>query len=441
MQTVAIATLGCKVNQFESEALMFSLQEKGYRLIPFGSHADITIINTCTVTHRADFQSRQMVRRALRQNPGTVLVVTGCYAQVEPEILAAIEGVNHVIGNSLKNRLPELLPLILTGQFPKIEVDEIEREVFLSEIPPPSFQRHTRALLKIQDGCDGRCSYCIVPRARGRSRSLRPREIIASMKLFKEKGFREVVLTGVHIGAYGRDLQPSTSLEGLLQEVEGSETPDRIRLSSIEPLDFTPALISHLSTSEKICPHLHIPIQSGEDWILKRMNRGYDRAFLIELVTNLHRSIPSLSIGADIIVGFPGETEERFAETEQLIKDLPFSYLHVFPFSRRKGTEASHLPQQVDRREIKARAERLRELGREKRLGFYRQLLGREVKVLVEERRGRETKSLKGFTRNYVPVFLAHDGTMDSEANWVNLELWVRITDLKENGVVGRIIE
>jgi threonylcarbamoyladenosine tRNA methylthiotransferase MtaB len=441
MRTVAIATLGCKVNQFESEALMDSLEEQGYRLVPFGEPADITIINTCTVTHRADFQSRQMARRASRSNPESLLIVTGCYADVEPERMAEIQGVTHVLGNVEKSHLPEILPLIRRGEFPRIRVSDIQKEDRLFETPLHSFHRHTRAFLKIQDGCDSRCSYCIVPHARGRSRSLPPDRIMETMRAFKERGYKEVVLTGIHIGAYGRDLVPPVRLEKLLDQLDTSDSPSRIRLSSVEPLDFSPGLISMLSRSSKVCPHLHIPIQSGDDEILKGMNRGYDRSFLTRLVRDLHQTLPNLCIGADVIVGFPGETEERFEYTRQLIEALPFSYLHVFPFSRRKGTPAFHFSEQVDGKKIKQRAERLRALGRQKRWAFCQRFLGKKLDVLVEDRKDKGTGRLKGFSRNYIPVLLAADECAPVQPDWMNREVKVKVTGMSEQGVTGRVLE
>ncbi len=440
-QTLSIATLGCKVNQSESESLMFSLKQQGYRLVPFGEPADVTIINTCTVTHRADFQSRQMVRRALRTNPKSLLIVTGCYAQVEPEAFASLEGVSYVIGNREKSCIPELLSHIERHSSPCIQVDDIQKETHFSENPLYSFYRHTRAFVKIQDGCDAHCSYCIVPRARGRSRSLRPERVLEQLRILKERGYQEVVLTGIHLGAYGIDLNPPASLKSLLWRLEGAETPGRIRLSSVEPLDFSPELISFLANSVKICPHLHVPVQSGSNDTLKRMNRGYDRALISILIKTLHQNIPHLAIGADIIVGFPGETEEEFEETRQLIETLPFAYLHVFPFSRRKGTLAAQFPQGVDERKIKQRAEQLRWLGKEKRQSFYRQFVGQELKVLVEDRRDKETGNPKGFSRNYIPVLLAHGRGSLGHAEWVNQELGVRVIEVREKGLLGKVLE
>ena len=441
MTTVAIATLGCKVNQFESEALMSALEQRGYGLVPFGEGADITIINTCTVTHRADFQSRQLVRRAFRSNPKSLIIVTGCYSQVEPETLAGIEGVKYLLGNREKGQIPDLLPLMREGGFPRIRVSDIHEETLFSDLPLPSFHCHTRAFLKIQDGCDARCSYCIVPHARGQGRSLPPERVMEHLKGLKERGFKEVVLTGIHIGSYGLDLSPPFTLEKLLRRIEEEETPDRIRLSSIEPLDFSADLVASLSQSAKVCPHLHIPIQSGDDEILRRMNRNYDRSYLSDLIQELHRRIPKLSIGADVIVGFPGEAEERFKSTYELIESLPFSYLHIFPFSKRKGTPAFQFPQRVDEAVIKKRAEEMRELGKQKRQTFYRQFLHQELNVLVEDRKEKESGRWKGLSRNYIPVLLTHGSGSEGKPNWINQEWRVWVTGFEENGVIGRVVE
>ena len=372
MATITIATLGCKVNQFESEAIIDSLEHQGYHTVPFGDLADITIINTCTVTHRADFQSRQMVRKALRFSPNSLIIVTGCYTQVDPQAFAEMKGVTYLLGNREKYFLSELLPHMEQGHVGRLQISDIGKETQFLDVPLTSFHRHTRAFLKIQDGCDGHCSYCIVPYARGPSRSLSPERIIEHCAVLKEKGFKEVVLTGIHIGVYGHDFSPPFSLERLLERLERAETPPRIRLSSIEPLDFSPALIAFLTQSTKVCPHLHIPIQSGDDDILKKMNRSYTSSFLSSLINDLHRRIPHISLGADVIVGFPGETEKQFQHTQEFIERLPLSYLHVFPFSRRKGTPASGFPHPVRESVMTERAEILRTLGKRKRQSFYK---------------------------------------------------------------------
>ena len=440
MKTIAVATLGCKVNQFESEALIDALEQRGYRLIPLEEGADIAIINTCTVTHRADFQSRQMVRRASRYNQESLIIVTGCYPQVEPDAFLKMKGVHYVLGNGEKSQIPNLLPSMRKGDFPTVQVSDIQKDEFFSETPLHSFHQHTRAFLKIQDGCNAGCSYCIVPRARGRSRSLQPERVIENVKVLREEGFKEVVLTGIHLSAYGLDLDPPFPLEKLIKHLEKEDTPARIRLTSIEPKDFSPELISTLSGSNKICPHLHIPIQSGDDEILKKMNRDYDRSFLSDLVQELHVKIPKLCIGADVIVGFPGETEDKFKSTYRLVESLPFSYLHVFPFSKRKGTPAFQFPEQVDDKEIKKRAERMRELGHQKREAFYSRFLNQELSVLVEDRK-EETGGWKGLSRNYIPVLLADQKRVKKDRDWVNQEWSVTVTELAGKGVVGNVSE
>ncbi|MCX8118847.1 MAG: tRNA (N(6)-L-threonylcarbamoyladenosine(37)-C(2))-methylthiotransferase MtaB [Desulfobacterota bacterium] len=439
MKTVSIATVGCKANQFDSEALLEQLRALGYRPVPFESGADVMIINTCTVTHRADFDSRQMVRRALRRHPGSIVIVTGCYVQADPETFAKMGGVRYLFGNREKFSIPSLLPQLEKGGLPKIQVGDIHRERTFVDLPVYRFSRRTRASLKIQEGCDHRCSYCIVPLVRGPSRSLSPQRVMEHLAQLKGEGFQEVVLTGIHLGAYGHDLHPPSSLGQLVERLESEDTPARIRLSSIDPLDVTPDLISLLSKSSKVCPHLHIPIQSAEDEILGRMNRNYDRRFLSELFERLSQSISGISIGADVIVGFPGETEEKFEKTYQWIQAAPVSYLHVFPFSRREGTPAADLDRQVPAEEIRRRAKRMRELGREKRRSFYSRFLHHTLEVLVEGREmgGRGPARWKGHSRNYLPVFL----TVDGERDLSNREVKVFVTGWNDRGVVGHLTE
>ncbi len=434
-KTVSIVTVGCKTNQFESEILMDQIAEKGYRLVPFGWGADITIINTCTVTHRADFDSRQIVRKALRKNPGSMIVVTGCYAQATPEALAQIEGVTYLLGNREKHQIPGLLPMMEKGELPRVLISDIQGEKNFIEAPVRTFHYHTRAFLKIQDGCNGQCSYCIVPKARGPSRSLSPEKVIEHLIALKNLGFQEVVLTGIHLGSYGHDLQPEFSLGRLLQWIEKEETSPRMRLSSIEPLDFSEEFISLLSESKKICPHLHIPIQSADDEILRRMNRGYHRLFLQDLIERLHHCLPKASIGADVIVGFPGESEERFENTYRWIESLPISYLHVFPFSKRKGTMAAQFDQQIDSKEVRRRVEMMRALGKRKRQSFYGRFIHQSLDVLVLDRRERGWGRWRGLSRNYIPVFLSGG----DDLNLLNQELKVFVTDCNDQGVIGHL--
>jgi threonylcarbamoyladenosine tRNA methylthiotransferase MtaB len=433
-ETIAITTLGCKVNQFDSEVMGASLERCGFEIIPFPQPADIYIINTCTVTHRADCQSRQLIRRAHRLNPSSLIVVTGCYAQAYPEEVHRIEGVGLVLGNGEKASIADILKNSLMGSSSMVSVGDIERERELGEVEIDRFTRRTRALLKIQDGCNASCAYCIIPRARGRSRSLDPLRVIHHLQRLEKRGFKEVVLTGIHLGVYGSDLSPPASLAELCKKTNGIPAPQRMRLSSIEPDDFRPDLIQSIASSPRVCHHLHIPMQSGDDDILRRMNRSYDGAFFADLVQTLVHRIPEINIGVDVIVGFPGEGEKQYMKTYELLGGLDIGYLHVFPYSRRRGTEAYGLRGQVDSRTKKGRCEALRALGRRKRATFHGRFLGQELEVLVEGKRDKRTRRLKGYSRNYIPVLI------EGEDDLVNREIRVLATGLEDGRVLGRLV-
>ncbi len=433
-ETIAITTLGCKANQFDSEMIRASLERGGFEIIPFSQRADIYIVNTCTVTHRADYQSRQLIRRAHRLNPSSLIVVTGCYAQAYPEEVQGVEGVGVVLGNGEKASIADILGNSPMCSCPMVNVGDIKKETKIGEADIDRFYRHTRALLKIQDGCNASCSYCIIPRARGRSRSLDPLRVTYHLQRLKKGGFREVVMTGIHLGIYGADLSPPTSLAELCKKMEGIPAPQRIRLSSIEPDDFSPELIQSIATSPKVCHHLHIPMQSGEDDILRRMHRNYDGIFFADLVQTLIHRIPDLNIGVDVIVGFPGEGEKQFRQTYELLEKSDIGYLHVFPFSKRRGTEAHEFPYQVDPRIKKRRCEALRALGRRKKAAFQGRFLGRELEVLVEGKRDKLTRRLKGYSRNYIPVLI------EGEDELVNREVRISVTDLDDGRMLGRVV-
>ncbi len=433
-QTVAITTLGCKANQFDSALMGASLERNGFEIIPFPQRADIYIINTCTVTHKADFQSRQLIRRARRLNPSSLIVVTGCYAQVYPEELHAVDGVGMILGNTEKASIADILINPPVACPPTVRVGDMEKEREIGGADIDRFSGHTRAFLKVQDGCNSSCAYCIIPRARGRSRSLDPLRAINCLQRLEKRGFREVVLTGIHLGLYGSDLSPPTSLAELCKKAEGLPAPQRIRLSSIEPRDFCPELIQSIASSPKVCHHLHIPMQSGDDEILRRMNRNYDGAFFADLIQTLTRRIPDLNIGLDVIVGFPGEGEKQFRKTHELLAKSDIGYLHVFPFSRRRGTAAHGFPHQVDPGTKKARCEVLRDLGRRKRTAFQQRFLGRELEVLVEAKRDKLTGKLRGYSRNYLPFLI------EGKDHLVNREVRVLATGLENGRVLGRVV-
>ncbi|MBI4620601.1 MAG: tRNA (N(6)-L-threonylcarbamoyladenosine(37)-C(2))-methylthiotransferase MtaB [Desulfobacterales bacterium] len=420
MKKIAIATLGCKVNRYDSAVIHKLLEGAEFSFVPFDQEADVYIVNTCTVTKRADYQSRQLIRRSHRLNPDALIIVTGCYAQRAPQEIKEIQGVDYTVGIGEKERILDLI-----NGFPRKEVSlEITNEI-------PAFPEHTRAFLKVQDGCDSYCSYCIIPYARGRSKSLQKEETIRSMSKLAELGYREIVLTGIHLGSYGWDLMPPTRLSNLLRSIGHEGISCRIRLSSIEPTEFDDDLIDLISSSPIICNHLHIPLQSGDDEVLKRMNRPYSSELFKELAKKLVSAMPDLNIGVDVIVGFPGESHENFTNTVSVIEELPIGYLHVFPYSRRPGTPAADFPDQVDSKTIKKRGEILRSLGSRKREEFYRRFLGRRLSVLIESKRDVGTKYLKGFSRNYIPVLI------DVGEDVVNEEISVTITKIQDGKVFG----
>jgi threonylcarbamoyladenosine tRNA methylthiotransferase MtaB len=431
---VAIATLGCKVNQYESAALGEALAGLGHTLVPFSSTADCYIINTCTVTARTNYQSRQIIRKAIRKNPDAVIVVTGCYAQTAPAEIAEIPGVTLIAGHAEKELIPDLFGRLLKSRL-EVRVGNIAETRRFPSLALTRFQDHTRAFLKIQDGCNAWCSYCIVPSARGRSRSLAEDQVRESLARLGRAGYREVVLTGIHLGAYGQDLSPAVSLLDLLQKVEGESPVERLRLSSIEPTEISDDLISLLRQSALLCPHLHIPLQSGDDAILSAMRRHYSASFFKDLLEKLVGTIPDLAIGIDVIVGFPGEDAAAFECTVQLIEALPVAYLHVFPYSPRPGTPAAVMPGQVPPDEKKKRGEILRNLGTRKRETFARRFQDRTLRVLVEERRERNSGLRRGFSDNYLPILLTN-----SHAAQVNSLVTVRVESIDGTRISGRIV-
>lgn len=430
---VAVATLGCKVNQFDSALLAERLRSEGFTVVPFGEGADVCIINTCTVTARTDYQSRQLVRRASKYCPGAGVVVTGCYAQVAPAELAEMPGVAAVVGNAEKDALPGFLDRILDERG-KIIVGDIRRCGSMPSVTADVFPGRTRAILKVQDGCDAFCTYCIVPFSRGRSRSLPPPDVLRQAARFAESGYREVVLTGIHLGSYGSDLAPSASLAGLLAGFDDIDGVERVRLSSIEPMEVTPELISRMASSEKLCRHLHVPLQSGDDRILKLMGRNYTGDQFRLLVKGLTEAVPDIAVGVDVMAGFPGEGEEEFRRTAALVEELPIAYLHVFPYSRRPGTPAADFPHQVPEEAKKRRAALLRSLGAKKRASFARRFVGKEVSVLVEGKADRQTGLMKGFTDNYIPVLIE-----DGDPGLVNRIVTVRPTGAREGKLSARM--
>ena len=426
-----ITTLGCKVNQYESDAIAQRLKEMGY--VPAGAEnpADLCIINTCTVTHKASMQSRQAVRQFIRSNPQAQIIVTGCYAQTEPDELKKIDGVHHIVGHGDKQNIPDIVLSQEKGfPSPSLTWRNILHEHHFKQFPVTVFGNRTRPFLKIQDGCDTFCTYCIVPYARGRSRSMPLEKILENIRSLKQAGFHEVVLTGVHLGVYGLDLSPQTSLTDLLEHVCESNVMDRVRLSSIEPHELTQKIIELIAKTEIFCDHFHIPLQSGDDRILERMHRPYTSSFFIDLILNIKDQVPDAAIGVDILTGFPGETEKAFENTYSLIEKLPVTYLHVFPFSPRPGTPAFKYPQKIPQKTIKARCEKMRRLGNEKKYAFYNKFMGKTVEVLIESKRDKATGLLKGITSNYIPVHIV------DKIDLFNTLVQVKIEKIRNNNMV-----
>jgi threonylcarbamoyladenosine tRNA methylthiotransferase MtaB len=426
-KTIAITTLGCKINQFESAAMTEALEQDGYSIVPFSQSADVYVINSCTVTAKTDAESRRLIRRAARQNPDARVVVTGCYAQMAGAELLKIPEVNLVLGNSEKRDIAALLRGL--GDQPKSIVSDISQQKEGQSTPLESFAEHTRAFLQVQNGCDARCAYCIVPFARGASRSVLPEEALEGMASFTAKGFKEIVLTGIHLGGYGLDLTPPTDLYRLLSRVEQSGLVGRLRIGSIEPTELSEELVGLIASSKIVCPHLHLPLQSGSDGVLARMNRGYSTSLYRRVVESLVQAVPDISLGTDVIVGFPGETDQEFDETYRFIESLPLAYLHVFPFSPRPGTPAAQMTPQLHSRVIKERAEALRKLSEAKNGAYAASFVGRELQVLVQKDAG----GRKGLSRNYLPVLI------EESEGLFNNEVTVMITGSTGGELVGRL--
>ena len=401
---MSFTTVGCRLNQVDTQQIQTLLEARGFRTVDFDEPADVVVINTCSVTARAELSDRQAIRRAARVSPSATLVVTGCWAQTSPGAVAGMDEVDLVVGNGEKHRLPELLDRIGPE---RLHVSEIGSAHTMDVAPAARATGRSRAFLKVQDGCQHRCAFCIVPLARGASRSLDPKVVLDQARLLAEAGHPEVVLTGVDLGHYGADLVPRTTLAALVRSLVEIPGLRWVRLSSLLPAYFTPELLDVLTTSPVVAPHFHIPLQSGSDAVLRSMRRAYNARMYRSLVERLAAARPALGLGADVIAGFPGETDADFADTLACVRELPFSYLHVFPYSARAGTEAAGRAQSLDAGTITSRSRLLRELGREKGERFRRGLIGRIEDVLVLESRDRTTGELVGLTGNYVEVVFA----------------------------------
>ncbi len=425
----AIATLGCKVNQYDSAIIESRLGARGMLRREFSEVADVYVINTCTVTDRADIESLKLARRARRLNPAARIIMTGCFAQANPQALAGAAEVDAVVG---LGRLGDLEHAVAVGASERVMVTNLRKERAAIELGAVAMEGHTRAFLKVQEGCDQFCSFCIVPTSRGMSRSVAPRRIVAALDELHQRGFKEVTLSGVHLGGYGRDLEPAAELADLLEMVAERSPIGRIRVSSLDPEELSDRIIDIVAQSEKFCPHLHLPLQSGDNEILSRMRRRYDREFYRGRIERVLAAMPDAAIGTDLIVGFPGESAAQFELALRFVESLPLAYFHVFPYSVRAGTTAAKLAGKVVQAEIKRRARMMRELGERKRAEFAARMVGARVNVLLEERTA--AGSLSGYSRNYVRVLtVGPDALLNDE-----VEVEASLADAAQ--LVGEIV-
>jgi threonylcarbamoyladenosine tRNA methylthiotransferase MtaB len=406
MQTVAFHTLGCKVNHYETEAIWQIFKQEGYERVDFEARSDVYIINTCTVTNTGDKKSRQVIRRAIRKNPDAVVCVTGCYAQTSPAEIMAIPGVDIVIGTQDRIKMLSYIEEYKKERQPINAVGNIMKSRVYEELDVPAFTDRTRASLKIQEGCNNFCTFCIIPWARGLMRSRDPKEVIYQAQQLVDAGYKEIVLTGIHTGGYGEDMKDynfAKLLRDLEAQVKGLK---RLRISSIEASQITDEVIEVIDQSNVIVRHLHIPIQSGSNTVLKRMRRKYTMEFFAERLSRLKEALPGLAVTSDVIVGFPGETEEEFMETYQFIKDHQFSELHVFPYSKRTGTPAARMEDQVDEEVKNERVHRLISLSDQLAKEYASKFEGEVLEVIPEERYKEDPDSglFVGFTDNYLKV-------------------------------------
>jgi threonylcarbamoyladenosine tRNA methylthiotransferase MtaB len=423
-QKVAFYTLGCKLNFSETSAIGRLMEEKGFETVPFESAADLFVINTCSVTDNADKKCRYYVRQALRQNPDAYIVVVGCYAQLKPKEIAEIKGVDLVLGAAEKFRLPEILTDLSKNPCGQVKASEISAANFF--VDAYSVDDRTRSFLKVQDGCDYKCSFCTIPLARGKSRSDLPENVLRNARTLAEKGVKEIVLTGVNTGDYGKGLETDIDFYGLVQQLDEVEGIERFRISSIEPNLLTDEIIAFAATSKRFVPHFHVPLQSGSDKILSGMRRRYKRDLYADRVRKIKELMPDACIGVDVIVGFPGETDEDFRETYEFIHGMDISYLHVFTYSERANTLAAEMEDSVPNKIREERNTQLRILSEKKRRAFYSKYIGQTANVLMEE--AEKGGVMHGFTDNYIKVSMPYDPAL------VNTIVPVVLGDFDEMG-------
>lgn len=415
MKNVALHNLGCKVNAYEMDFIQQNLLKKGYNVVPFDEYADIYIVNTCTVTNIADRKSRQMLHRCKQLNPKAVVVALGCYVQTDSKGVIGDPDIDIAIGNNNKAKAVEIIEEYLAGETGEkvdciIDINDVKNPCPYESMSIEKTIEHSRAYIKIQDGCNQFCTYCIIPYARGRVRSRRQEEILEEVRTLSSNGYKEVVLTGIHIGSYGMDFKDGSDLMSLLEEIDKVPGIERVRISSLEPGTMTKEFIERLKNLKKICPHFHLSLQSGCDSVLKRMNRKYKTADFTASVENLRKAFDRPAITTDVIAGFPGETEAEFEETADFIRKIGFYEIHLFPYSRRHGTVADRMEGQLTRKEKTDRVKKLSEIEREMTRAYEESFIGEKVSVLFEEPREIKGQSyMIGHTDRYLTVALKSD--------------------------------
>jgi threonylcarbamoyladenosine tRNA methylthiotransferase MtaB len=435
VKKIQITTLGCKVNQYESASFHSGFETLGHHVVSSGGETDIIVINTCSVTGKAGAQSRNAIRKAIRQHPEAKIVITGCYSQIAAKELAEMAELRDkcvtIIGNGDKHLLIDAALQETTGL--TLVHNPVERITEMNHLPIHNFGKRTRAYLRIQDGCNAFCTYCIVPFTRGRSRSLAVEEVLKQARIFEEEGYKEIVVTGIHVGYYGADLEEDIDIGAIMEKLCRATPAVRYRLSSIEPLEISNKLLDVMALNINFMPHLHIPLQSGTDDILLRMNRRYSTSRFAEILDVCRDKIKDIAIGIDILAGFPGETDTLFSQTYSFLKGLDFTYLHVFPYSRRPGTPAADFDNQVAKSIKDGRVAELRRLGDDKKTAYYSRFIGSTRSLLVESSRDSAGR-LKGFTDNYIPV------SFEGEDRLKNSTIRVLLKNGEQTTILGKVI-
>ncbi|HZJ82583.1 MAG TPA: tRNA (N(6)-L-threonylcarbamoyladenosine(37)-C(2))-methylthiotransferase MtaB [Clostridia bacterium] len=431
---VAFHTLGCKVNQYDTQAMQEKFIQNGYEIVEFSNNADVYVINTCTVTSLGDKKSRQMIRRANRLNPDAVIAVVGCYAQTAPDEILGISGVNLILGTEDRNRIVEFTERVQKTGIPINGVHDIMKVVEFEEMPITSYEEKTRAVLKVQEGCNRYCSYCIIPYARGPIRSRKLDDVLKQVKKLVGQGFQEFVLTGIHVASYGKDLE-GVDLLTLIQHIARIEGVKRIRLGSLEPTLLTEEFVVAIGDIPKVCRHYHLSLQSGNDSTLKRMNRRYTSSEYGEIVNRLRKHIPDVAITTDIMVGFPGETEEEFQGTMDFVSSIGFSRIHVFKYSPREGTPAATYRDQVSGDLKETRSKELIDLGHKMESSYLKSFIGKKMNVLLEEESRDGHDWYEGYSDHYIRVIAQGDN------NLIGQIITVLIEEQLNNKLKGTIIK